>query len=63
MKDQDTQPIVLHSCDAEQPPSRPGDPADSPVGPDRSVVSAWGVFAIVLAVLLSFAAACVVYRL
>ena len=44
MHDQDTQPIVLRSCDAERPPSEPGDLTDPPVVPDKSTVSAWGVF-------------------
>ena len=62
MHDQDTQPIVLTSVEAEQPPKAPG-AADPPPPTRRSIVSAWGAFAIVLLILLSFAVACVVYRL
>ena len=63
MHDQETQPIVLTSVQAARAPGAP-DELDPPPALDRkSIVSAWGACAIVLVILLSFAAACVVYQL
>ncbi|WP_077001409.1 hypothetical protein [Variovorax sp. KK3] len=63
MYDQDTQPMVL----GPRSPARDADTAEPTDEPSftslRSIASAWSVFVVVLLILLSFAAACVVYGL
>ncbi len=63
MYDQDTQPMVLGARSPVRD-AKATDPADeSPFPSIRSIVSAWSVFVVVLLILFSFAAACVVYGL